>query len=527
MQRPVLTNMSDKVLDIMSEKGVAVTSSSASSSSSAAPPSNAPTATSDKPLTRASAKAASRAKGSDIIKKSANALVGIGKIMANCEYTDLQEMLFQLCSPLLKEHRSAIQMFKTREGTLECYKNMAAGDWIKPLWGAVDKMRLWANFKNVVGLITSFSTSMKLTLIPGSPQVLIEDRLCATMWNFLSNLLSERAGSCGYLSEHYPGPLADMLGDKASQIASMKRFEHHWTVYCEAKKITAPDIVDLCTRSSLNTSAMEQFGRLCKRARWKVTPEVLERIRVYFGGVMQEDIVEDSLGKVRDTEYRDASSRTLRLFKAYEVPVRRKQLKMWGRDEIETLPEVPQEATSGNHDDVFEPRVREDMDLKGVMSTDAANRWQTFTLTTLRGVPGEMALLSHLHDNGKNFEKMGEAWRASVLPRHAFLIHRKDDNCAEAFYSLESSTSAVLGWRFCSKHVVLSHCERPKWRVVFDLDKHFVLPFVVTSPVSAFLSNVPLEEVCINATTARPMPVICRLLSFRHAMDSHECQSPV
>ena len=42
---------------------------------------------------------------------------------------------------------------------------------------------------------------------------------------------------------------------------------------------------------------------------------------------MQEDIVEDFLGEVRDTEYRDASSRTLRLYKAYEVPVRCGRLK--------------------------------------------------------------------------------------------------------------------------------------------------------------------------------------------------------
>ena len=62
--------------------------------------------------------------------------------------------------------------------------------------------------------------------------------------------------------------------------------------------------------------------------------------------------MEDSLGKVRDTEYRDASSRTLRLFEAYEVPVRAWQLQRWDRIEIETLPEIHIEGgRSGVHDD--------------------------------------------------------------------------------------------------------------------------------------------------------------------------------
>ena len=88
----------------------------------------------------------------------------------------------------------------------------------------------------------------------------------------------------------------------------MARFKKDWLVYCEARKCAAGDVVSMCQRSSLNTSAMSQFVRLCKRGGWKITPEVKKRVEVFFHGVMQEDIVEDSLGKVRDTEYRDASS---------------------------------------------------------------------------------------------------------------------------------------------------------------------------------------------------------------------------
>ena len=76
----------------------------------------------------------------------------------------MQEILYQLSAPLLKEHGWAIEVFKTRVGVLSYYRDMGFGVWIKPSWEAVDAFRLWARFKNIVGLTTSFTTSMKRTL---------------------------------------------------------------------------------------------------------------------------------------------------------------------------------------------------------------------------------------------------------------------------------------------------------------------------------------------------------------------------
>ena len=122
-------------------------------------------------------------------------------------------------------------------------------------------------------------------------------------------MLTERVGSCQHLSEHYPSLLAGLLGSPEQSVQTMARFKSDWYVYCEARKVNAPDVLSLCERSSLDTSVMSHFARLCKRGGWVVTAEVRARVEVFFHGVMQEDIVEDSLGKVRDAEYRDASSR--------------------------------------------------------------------------------------------------------------------------------------------------------------------------------------------------------------------------
>ena len=50
-----------------------------------------------------------------------------------------------------------------------------------------------------------------------------------------------------------------------------------------------------------------------------------------FSGIGNEDILEDTLGKVRDAENRDQSSKVLRLFKSFEVPCVQNQIANYGR----------------------------------------------------------------------------------------------------------------------------------------------------------------------------------------------------
>lgn len=505
-QKYILSEERDRVLaERFGSGGAASSSAAASSSGDPLPKAKA---------SMASAKAKAQTKVSSLINKSQNALMAVGRLMANTEFTDVQEIVYILGQPLGKEHTNCIKAFKTKEGVLEYYKGMALGSWREPLWEAVDSLRQWHRFERVEGLTTSLAPALKQALTVDSDSVKMEDNMCRTIFRFLAQFLSERSASCQYSSNHYPGILGGLLGDETEQKQTFERFKADWIAYCEAKKSNSPDVQRMCALSSLHTRAMEQFARLAKQADWRVSAAVRERARVYFGGINQEDILEDSLGKVRDTEYRDASSRVVRYFKAYEVPVSREQLARWGREEITALPELPVGNTSEDHSHLFQPRPRTEMDLKGVMATGAQQAWLTFTPTTLRAVPGSMALLQYLYTVKGDFTEVTEAWRASVLPKHCFVVCRpaNSDEETTVYFTLECTKYSVLGWpvkRVDETHVTLmGHGSEPKWHICFDLDIHYVLPVDIRSPLSCFVGGLPMQHVGIIGLHSAPVKVL-------------------
>lgn len=321
--------LADEKADVLEKRfgstAPASSSTCTSASSSGAPSSSSSASKPMAPPSRAAAKAKARAKVTSMIAKSQNALMAVGRLMANTEFHDLQQVIFILCQPLAKEHASTVKMFKTREGVLEYYKGMGLGSWLEPLWGAVDCLRLWHYFDKVSGLTTSLSNELKERLTPDSDAVIMEDNLCHIIWRFVICLLAERAGSCQYASEHYPGILAGLLGSAEEKQQTLARFKDDWETYCMARKSRSPAVQKICDRSSLDTRVMHQVARIAKKDDFSMSQDLLDRVLIIFGGINQEDILEDTLGKVRDTEYRDASSRVLRHFKVggsakFEIP---------------------------------------------------------------------------------------------------------------------------------------------------------------------------------------------------------------
>lgn len=227
-------------------------SSSLVASSSAPPPS------------RASAKASARKQVSHMIGKIRNALMAVGRLMANVEFKDLQEILLVVCEGLQKEHSWCVQLFKTRDGVLQYYKEMATGRWLQPMYEAAGCLQNWSRFAGVVGLTTSLQASLKKTLSPTSEQVEMENPLCGTIYSLVLNLLSERSCSCQYLSESYPGILGGLLGTDDDQLMTLARFKSDWEAYCAARMSRAPEVQAACTISSLATKAMEQMARIAK-----------------------------------------------------------------------------------------------------------------------------------------------------------------------------------------------------------------------------------------------------------------------
>lgn len=265
-----------------------------SSSSSKGPTPAAPVAA----PSRAKAKAKATAQIGRMIGKNPTALVAVGKLIANQEYRDLQEVVLVLYQALMREHTWCVQVMKSREGVREYYLKMSNGEWLEALWSAVACHRQWHKFKDVVGLTTELTPKLKQQLEPKGPQVLLEDAFSEIIWRLTMSLVTERAASCQFHSGSYPGLLAGLLGDDASQLATMDMFRRHWGAYCSARACLLPKVQAMCLRSPLNTRAMEQLARIAKSSDWAVTSAMKEKVEIIFGGLCQEDIIEDSLGKV-------------------------------------------------------------------------------------------------------------------------------------------------------------------------------------------------------------------------------------
>ena len=346
----------------------------------------------------------------------------------------------------------------------------------------------------------------------GSPRP-VRGALCEVSWRLLSWLLTERASSCQNYSNSYPCVLAGLLGPATEASATMLRFKEHWESYCACRAVQSPALQRMCSRSSLNTRVMESLARLAKESQWTLTPALAARVRIIFGGLCNEDILEDSLGKVRDCEYRDASSRVVRMFKAFEVPIVAEQLARWGREEVVAEPEAALPRRSGDMASLFQPRESDAMDFKGVMASGKLHDWDTFTPTTLRCVSAELELLRSLH-----FERVGEyglveeAWRAAFIPQHCFILHRDGASTSEAYYSLLATSAGVLGWpivRVGDKHVRLAdEGSRPRWRQVYSLENLYVLPATVRSPIHGWLQGRQMEAVGIFAEQSAPVEVL-------------------
>ena len=85
-------------------------------------------------------------------------------------------------------------------------------------------------------------------------------------------------------------------------------FKHDWESHVAAKTGMLPAVVKICDRSTLITRPVETTARIARRGDWQVTAEMKQRGKHIFGGMGNEDILEDSLGKVRDAERRDGTS---------------------------------------------------------------------------------------------------------------------------------------------------------------------------------------------------------------------------
>ena len=466
-----------------------------------------------KALSTAKAKAKARAKVSRLISSSANAMHACGRLLTNQDFLDIQEGMYALSVGLLAEHRQAIMTMKSREGMLEYYRANALGSWREPLWSAMETICSLKAFRRVVGLTTEFPAVLKKRYTPDHPTVVAEDNLARTFWNFTSHLLAERAASCQRYSTSYPLLLGGMLGDESEIIATIAKFKIDWEAYCSARCCKIDVVMTACDRSSLNSRAMEQTARYAKRAGWMREPAFEQRVRHIFNGVNNEDLVEDTLGKVMDAEYRDCASRAMRCFKAYEVAHVNRQLGRWGQTEVEVTTSLAIEASSASYDAYFDVRPSTKLPFHKVLQGGDLQEFDSFTPTTLRTETAEMALRRWIYLNGDSkWALWQEVWRSQVVPSHCVFLIRRPLKPPTIHYALFPTAAGVL----CSQ---VLRCGTTYVRYgrrgstfdfvpIFDFDEVEIIPITPISALSSFLLDFPEDEWGICAKHGAPVPLL-------------------
>lgn len=231
-----------------------------------------------------------------------------------------------------------------------------------------------------------------------------------------------------------------------------------------------------------------------------------------FGGIGQEDIIEDTLGKVRDKQVRAASSKEMRCMAAWNVPVEVGQIAKFERNEVD-ITSVTDVADSGNYGHMFFPEVQDDADRLDLSDILKVKDWQTYNAMTLRDLPADLQLMRTC----KKMDRLNgseDAWWALLVPLHTAIIHRPPGEKGRIFFVLSKCPSGILTWPIRRTGVTCltfgGGGSKSQWESVLALDHMEVVPFTPISPIHAFLLNdsVAFDNVGIMASHGKPIDLL-------------------
>lgn len=476
----------------------------ASASTSSSAPSARPSA--------AAAKAAARQSVATIRQKSVNALHGVARLMADPELHSLQQMIRIICGPMQQEHSDTARLLKGEAGTMEYYALQAAGHWHVALActiGLLNDLRSLGS----IGFTTSMSPVHRKALTDDSPEVTAEDNLASTMWRGVVCILSHRCASMSCHSLAYPFVLGGLNSDDPFVIQStFNACREHWEAYAGARRQPLPLPRRLAERSTLNTRCMESTCRIIRQSDYTMSPAVKERCEVLFKGWGQERIVEDALKHIRESEMRDNNSRTMGLWRSFEVPKTVGLMAQYDRPELK-ITNLTDVGSTSKEESLFHPNTiaseaEDKLHLKGIMDKQS---WDTFNATTFKALAGEMNLLLECHRRS-DWSMAAEAWRAAVLPLHQVVVETLADGTRVPYLTLFGTMSGVLVWpmdRVAGNCFKLKAHALSQWKVVFSLDQWAVLPSTPISPLHCFLlGDFPSDDLGIMIVCKAPVDIM-------------------
>ena len=367
--------------------------------------------------------------------------------------------------------------------------------------------------RRVRSAITDFPKPLLDSLTVDSDRVKMEDAFCEHHWKYVSWLLTERIGSSFSHTMLYPMCLGGLNGTHEQQVATLSKLKRdsEGLVALRACKLACAS--KAARRHTLNTPAMSQTARIARRSNYKPSAELATRGQHLFEGIGNEDILEDTLGKVRDAQNRDGTSKVLQLFKSFEVPHMKKQIEHFGRDEIVVTSEAyvdhPQDLEG-----LFAMRKSDALPLEHVTRDGAQQNFDSFTPETLRSLAVEQEAINTIHERFEDrFNLLSDAWVAKVVPLHHFVLARGAGGKRNIFYTIGVHDQGLVTWP-CHRVGGLSYIRlggvgsTEGIEFITSLDNLDIVPFTVVSPLHAVLDGAPLDTLGCVAMHGKPEPLM-------------------
>ena len=354
------------------------------------------------------------------------------------------------------------------------------------------------------GFDVNFASARKRAWSPAALEN--ENALARQLLRAVVCLLAERTSSMMLHIDHYPLSLAGLLSESADLRAhALDRFRADWDAFAKMKTLGMPELEKLIADSPMSTRVMQDFACLM-RVPGDGLALLQARVKLAFETWGQENIVENSFQRLRDRETRDASSKTMKGWKAWEVLQHSGLMESFGRPQVQitSTADVPADMDNESLFTRIEKSPTHDELNEVVKKQD----WSTWNAQSLKNGPADIALVRQMHTLD-NWALVADAWHAQLVPLHQLILQKKAENQPPAlFFSIFVANHAVLGWpvRRIGKNCISLATDgaKPSWHCFFTVADVEVVPTEGRSPVQRSTLRRCTALRCQSALGARP-----------------------
>ena len=324
----------------------------------------------------------------------------------------------------------------------------------------------------------------------------MDNCVAATVFSAVKSFLKFRCGSMLWHTWSLPGVSALLLHDDPAKVQKGLAFLKSIFDTCTATENegSLSSKALLHGQGSSSPAMRWMLGRLRAADFAAIPPEVHHFLLDMWQGLLNSKLVEDLQKLQREHEVRTASSKQVSKMEAWRVGSQHNLLKSYDRKEVgvstfsfqpESFQETEWFVAPQKH--AAEDPPDEIAFCKKLKEVTGPLKWPTFTPESQQQIFANLALLRHIHEIEKDWQKVESAYRASFLPEGHCVLQD-----GSLYYVVRVYDVAALCWpvTLYATHVVLNmNISELSWVFVFDVESIKVRRLEAVSPIFMFDSH--------------------------------------